>query len=100
MAEPVTEKVLDRAQFVFSLKWTRTYRGAEAGPVRLTVQVDSGDKTAEMTFTEPGDLETSEVLREIARLMRVVWSARSEKLAEAAKEEALLYIGILLSRLV
>lgn len=70
-------------------------------PCKYKIKVKVSDhkgNSVEHIFRYPCDYETPEVLANIRKLLRFVGSAQSNKFVEGAKEEILIWLALLISR--
>jgi len=100
MAEPVTEEILNEIHMEFFIKFVkvRTDNGKFYEVRTIARNAKTSDKIEE-SFTSPEDYSASVILRRIEKLFNVFATARNEKLAEGAREEALSLIGLLIWKL-
>ena len=98
MAEPATEVVLNKTHMEFFIKFVRLITENEKYR-ELRVNVRSEKTSIEVSFKNPEDYSVPAILRRIENLYSISTTARNEKLAEGAREEALSLIGLLIWKL-
>jgi len=99
MAEPQPDRILEEINLNFFIQYVADTLSDGTSYYKLKIKIsDAKGNKIEHTIDWPGEYPTLDVLKHIAKLFENGKLARSDKLLEGIREEVLIWLALLISR--